>query len=276
MQEGAVIPDWTTLLFVPADRPERYAKAAACGADAIVIDLEDAVSPAAKIAAREVLSAASLNALNIPLVARINGVDTPWFDDDMAVVTALPFDAIMLPKADSAAVISEVVRRVADRHVIALIETPLGLAAARDIARAGSSRLAFGSIDFCAAVGCMHERDALLAARNELVLASSLGAITSPLDGVTTKIGDAAGCEDDARYARTLGFSGKLCIHPAQIEPTVKGFMPGEEEIAWAKKVLEKCGEGAAAVAGFMVDAPVRLGAERVLARASRRYSSDQ
>jgi len=106
------------------------------------------------------------------------------------------------------------------------------------LAASGVERLAFGSIDLCADLGCAHARQALLFARCELVLASRLVGLTASLDCVTTAVDDAALIADDARHARELGFWGKFAIHPGQIEPITTGFRPAAAEIAWARKVL--------------------------------------
>jgi len=206
-------------LFVPADRPDRFAKAAAAGADAVILDLEDAVAPGGKDAAREALASAAdvLAQLRCPLLVRINAAGTPLHDDDLRAVACLPIAGVMLPKAEDAAVI-KTVAQASGRPVVALVESARGLAAARDLARA-ADRIAFGSIDFATDLGCAHVRDALLAGRSELVIASRLAGRPPPLDGVTTMYKDPAPVEDDARYAGSLGFGGKLLIHPAQIAP---------------------------------------------------------
>ncbi len=255
-------------LFVPGDRPERYAKAAFCGADAIIIDLEDAVAPDRKALARAALSRSGALPQNIPLYVRVNTRATPWHAEDIAAVAGLDVAGIVLPKAESVADVEAVAALLNGREVLALIETAAGLAAARQIAGAAvTARLAFGSIDFCADLGLAHTREALLMARSELVLASRLGGLAAPLDGVTAALGNDMLAEDDARYAAGLGFGGKLCIHPAQIVPVKRGFAPSEAEIAWAARVLEAAGDGAAAVDGAMVDAPVRARARRIIAR---------
>ncbi len=255
-------------LFVPADRPDRFPKAFASGADAVIIDLEDAVAPDGKASARAALVSGReiLAGAECPVLVRVNAFGTSWHDDDMALAAALPLAGIVLPKAGTARDVAEAAR-TAGVPVLALVESALGLAAARDIARA-AARLAFGSIDFANDLGCAHVRDALLAARGELVLASRLAGLAGPLDGVTVAYGDAAAVEDDARYANLLGFSGKLLIHPSQIEPARAGFMPSLAERAWAERVLAT-GEGAVAVDGAMVDAPVRLRAETIMRRAA-------
>jgi citrate lyase subunit beta/citryl-CoA lyase len=111
------------------------------------------------------------------------------------------------------------------------------------------------------------ERDALVMARAEIVLASRLAQILPALEGVTPSFDDTALVEDDARYAASMGFGGKLCIHPKQIAPTFKGFRPAQADIEWATKVANS-GDGAVALDGIMVDAPVRLRAQRILAAA--------
>lgn len=251
-------------LFVPATRPERFEKAARSGADAVIVDLEDAVPADAKPKARDALT---VDFTRLPVVVRINGVGTPWHAEDLEAVARLPFAAVMVPKAESAVTLAAIAS-VINRPIIALIETAVGLAAARSIAAVRNVRtLAFGSIDFCADVGCAHLREVLLLARSEIVLASRLAGKSPPIDGVTTVIDDAELAADDARHARAMGFGGKLCIHPKQIGPVLKGFSPDAGELEWAKRVLAS-GEGATAVEGAMVDAPVRLRARRILAQA--------
>jgi citrate lyase subunit beta/citryl-CoA lyase len=250
----------TTFLFVPADRPERFAKAASSGADAIIIDLEDAVAPAAKAAARAGLRALPAGA---NIFVRVNALGTPWHEEDIAALAGVPAAGIMLPKAESAESTRDLHRR-SQKPVIALIESASGLAACRQIAQ-NAARLAFGSIDFCTDLGAAHVRDALLTARSEIVLASRLASLPPPVDGVTTAIDDEALIEDDARYAHALGFGGKLCIHPKQIAAARRGFAPAADEIAWARRVLAAPEGGAAAADGIMVDAPVRLRARQIL-----------
>ncbi len=175
----------------------------------------------------------------------------------------------MLPKAETAADVAEAAR-AAGVPVVALIESARGVAGAREVAGA-AARLLFGSIDLAADLGCAEERDALLSARCEVVLASRLAGLPAPIDGVTPGYRDPAPVEADARYAARLGFGGKLLIHPAQIAPARAGFAPTEAEVAWAQRVLAAAEDGrAVALDGAMVDAPVRMRAERILARSRR------
>ncbi len=257
-----------TPIFVPGDRPERFAKAAASGADAVIIDLEDAVAFDQKLKARADLRAALLPG-GIDIGVRINPVGTRWHVQDLEALAGLKLSMVMLAKTETAADIAAVAAATG-LPVIALIETAIGLARAREIARAPATmRLAFGSIDFCADIGAAHTREALLAARSELVLASRLANLPPPIDGVTTALDDAALLQDDAAYALNLGFGGKLCIHPRQIASVKAGFMPRDSEIVWARKILASEADGAVSVDGTMVDAPVRLRARQILARAT-------
>lgn len=249
-------------LFVPADRPDRFEKAARSGADALILDLEDAVAAEAKDTARSNIAS---DFTKHPVIVRINAMNTPWFNADLAAVSQGNFAAVMVPKAERAEDLADLSDRLPQTPIIALIETAVGHANARPIAAIDNVvRLAFGSIDYCADVGCAHERDALLWARTTLVLASKLEGIAPPLDGVTAAIKDAELPHADAQHARSLGMTGKLCIHPAQIEPIKRAFAPTEEEIDWAKRVLAAA-DGASAVDGQMVDAPVRLRAAAIL-----------
>lgn len=251
-------------LFVPGDRPERFAKAAASGADAVIIDLEDAVPLGAKAAARDALR---VDFTTLPVLVRINAAGTPWHGEDLAAVERLALAGIVLPKAEAGPALDDLPTRHA---VVALVETARGMANVRSIAaHPRVARLAFGSLDYCADLGCAHTRDALLWPRTAIVLASRLAGRPPPLDGITASFGDADLAEDDARYAQGLGFGGKLCIHPAQVPGVVRGMRPSEAEIAWAK-TIDPADDGVAVVDGRMVDEPVRLRAQNILARAFR------
>lgn len=251
-----------TLLFVPAIRPERFAKAAASGADAVILDLEDAVATADKDSARSNMNGGFTH---LPVIVRINAIGTPWHDADLAALNHKGLAAVMLPKSEDPTRIAQLVSALPDLPVIALIETALGLANARAIAQLdGVVRLAFGSVDFCADLGCAHLAEILLPARSELVLAARLAGIAPPIDGVTVQLEDPTVVFDDAAHARTVGMTGKLCIHPKQIAEVNRAFAPTEAEISWAKRVLAS-GSGAVSVDGAMVDEPVRIRARAIL-----------
>jgi len=250
------------MLFVPANRPERFAKAAESGAGAIVIDLEDAVAPPDKDPARAGL--ASLPA--VPVVIRVNAPGTQWHDADMEAVRRLSPAAVMLPKSETAPQVQMACRALGPIPVIALIETARGLAHSRQIAAVdGVVRLAFGSVDYCADLRCAHEQAILLPARSEIVLASRLADLAPPLDGVTVEIRDDTRVAAEAGHSRALGMGGKLAIHPAQVAPILAAFHPSPSEIDWARRVLAS-GDGAVSIDGAMVDAPVRARARRILA----------
>lgn len=257
-----------SLLFIPGSRPDRFDKAAQAGADAIILDLEDAVAPQDKDSAR--LAVLDWLSAGQKAIVRINGVGTPWHARDLALAKIPGVTAIMLPKAESAKDIAGIVRAGA-KQVLPLIESAAGIVSILKIATApGVARLAFGSIDFQVDLGMRdaHE-DELLFFRSQLVLASRIAGIASPIDGVTTAIDDAERLRVDVARARRLGFGGKLCIHPRQIEAVHLGFTPDLQAISWAQRVIAAAGSGnVVAVDGKMVDKPVLLRAEAILREA--------
>lgn len=265
-------PPPRSYLFVPADRPERIAKALASGADAVIVDLEDAVAPDAKERARDALGAWLARAgQGRPVVVRVNAIGTPWFEADLAVCRTPRVAAVMLPKAERAA---DLGLGGSDKPVLPLVETAAGIDAVRDIARAPRvERLVFGSIDLQLDLGISGDGEELLLFRSQLVLASRLAGIAPPVDGVSSAIDDAARLQADTQRARRLGFGAKLCIHPKQVGTVNAGFAASTEEIAWARRVLDaaaQAGGAAVAVDGKMVDRPVILRAEELLRWAAR------
>lgn len=251
------------LLFVPGHRPDRFDKAAASGADGVILDLEDAVAPAGKDAARahvdEWLSRGG-NAL-----VRINGSGTPEFEADLEVV-AKHGCPVVLPKAEDPSVLAGI-----GVPLVPIIETAAGIEAATAVCAVKNVvRAAFGSVDLATQLGVRHDDELALGyARSRLVLASTANGIAPPIDGVTTCLGDESVLEADIQHARRLGFGGKLCIHPKQVSAVRKGFAPTEEELSWARRVLE-AGESVSAVDGQMVDRPVLERARRLLAQVAR------
>lgn len=248
-----------TWLFVPGNVPRRFAKAAAAGADAVVIDLEDAVRPEDKDTAR----AETLRWLSEGGQAwvRLNAAGTPWCDADVdAVAGASGLLGVLVPKAEDPAALAAVSARLGTA-VVALVETAAGLHRVHDVATTpGVTRLAFGSLDLAADLGADDTAEAMLFARSTIVLASRVAGLPSPIDGVTTVIDDADAVTTAARHARSLGFRGKLCIHPAQIAPAARGLASSADEIAWARAVLQAAEGSAGAVTGpdgRMIDKPV-------------------
>jgi citrate lyase subunit beta/citryl-CoA lyase len=254
-----------TWLFVPGNRPERFDKARAAGADEVICDLEDAVPVEAKTAARA--SVAHWLSTDGRGWVRVNAVETPWYEEDIDALVGLPgLRGFVVPKAESPEALLALGARSA---VIALIETALGVHRAFEVA-AGPAvhRLAFGSIDFAADIDAAENDTALLMARSTLVLASRVAGKPAPIDGVTQALTDVALIRADAVRARELGFGGKLCVHPAQIAPVAEAFRPNPDQIARARTTLAAAGAdaGASGVHGLMVDKPVLDRARRILA----------
>jgi citrate lyase subunit beta/citryl-CoA lyase len=256
----------SSLLFVPGHRPDRFAKAAASGAHAIVLDLEDAVAPADKAAARDAVQ--QWLQQGHPGVVRINAADTPWHDADVAMLSAFPGAAIMLPKAIAQAA-AATIERLPGHSLLALVETVAGIMALPQLAAVpGVVRLAFGSIDFGTETGISDVGEAMTLFRSKIVLASCHARLAAPVDGVSVSLDDEARVCADALRARQLGFTGKLCIHPRQVEAVNRSFQPSEAEQAWAQRVImaiETSGGAATTVDGKMIDKPVADQARRIL-----------
>jgi len=263
-------------LFVPGDRPERFDKACHAGADSVIVDLEDAVAPAAKAAARAHLLA-WLNS-GTPVYVRINAAGTDWFGADLALCAHPGVAGIVLPKAERVADV-EAVAGAGARAILPLVESALGLWHAVDLCRAPRvERLVFGAIDFCADLRMRESHANLLPARSQLVLASRVAGIQAPVDGVTVALDDMDAVRTDTLRARDLGFGAKLCIHPQQIQAVHAAFLPTPAELAWAGRVQAafQAAQGAAvAVDGRMVDRPVLLLAEQMLHEATHRGGVD-
>jgi citrate lyase subunit beta/citryl-CoA lyase len=256
---------------VPGDRPERFGKAAAAGADAVVLDLEDAVAADGKDRAREHVRA-WLGEGNAAVV-RINGAGTPWHAGDVAMIAALarPPVAVMVPKAENPRQLAALTAGLpADTAVMALIETAAGvLQAAAVCAVPGVVRLAFGSVDLAAQLGVDHQAHAAFQhARSALVLAAAATGCAAPVDGVTTAIADEASLRADLAHAVALGFTGKLCIHPRQVAVANQCLSPSDAELEWARQVVAAGQDGSAsALNGQLIDRPVVLRAQAMLAR---------
>lgn len=264
-----------TYLFVPGNRPERFVKAFAAGADAVVIDLEDAVAPEQKEAARAAIAAwcARPDANNdrpvVQLVVRINDDASPWFDADLALLRSIGPCAVMLPKAESAEQIRRVGVALGDHApIIALVESARGVLNVETIAQAaGVARLAFGTIDYALDLGLSDDPRGLLYPSSRIALASKAAGLPVPIAGVTAAVDDAAALEADLALARACGFGAKLCIHPRQVEAVHALLAPTPEQRDWAARVLaaSESSTGAVQVDGKMVDRPVLLRAQAIL-----------
>ena len=262
-----------SFLFVPGDRPERFEKAFHCDADAIIIDLEDAVPSSAKERARG--NVASWVSPARPVLLRINAPGSVWFAEDLKLQSLPGVSGIVLPKAESAEAIATLLtHRNHAVPVYPLIETALGMWNAREIASAPHVRqLLFGTLDFIADMGIGGDGAELDAYRAMLALASRVSGIDPPIDGVTAALDDPEALVRDAQNGRRLGFAGKLCVHPNQVPVVNDCYSPSAIELGWARRVLEAAGQshgGALAVDGKMVDRPVLLKAQRLIAATRR------
>lgn len=264
----------STYLFVPGNRPDRFDKALASPAGAIIVDLEDAVAPADKATARASFAAWYRGASSAPerVVLRINDESTPWFDDDVALVRASGIRGIVLPKVETALQVDRIASELPDEggFVIALVETAKGVVEVDALARAPRlQRIAFGTLDYALELDLTGDERALLYPSCRISLASRAAGIGSPIAGVTPEIGDQARLLADVAFARACGFGAKLCIHPTQVDTVHAAMQPTEAEIAWARRVSAAAASGAGAVQvdGKMVDRPVIAKAMRILAR---------
>lgn len=270
-----------SFLFVPATRPERFAKALASGADAVIIDLEDAVAPGEKAQARQLLAQAwpgLAAAGRARVLVRVNAGNTAWHGDDLNLLgglVGLGVAGVVLAKAEHAAQLSHVAAVLGPAcALVPLIESVAGLDAADTLARCPQVlRLAFGNLDFQADAGlaCGPDEAELTAVRLALLLASRRAQLPSPIDGVTADLQDAAQLARDVLRSRRGGFGAKLCIHPSQVAAVNAAFSPSPAEIDWARRVLaasKAASGGVVSLDGRMVDTPVLLLARRTLARA--------
>lgn len=270
-------PTYRSLLFVPGARPDRFDKAAASGADAIIIDLEDAVLPEEKSAARAAtLGWLGARAEGVAAGLRINSPRTGEGCADIAALAgsgAAP-DFVMVPKAETAAdleIVGEALSGAAP--LIALIESGRGLAAAFEIAGEAHGGVLFGGADYSASLGAdLDDWDAMLVARGTIASACAAAGVPA-YDVPYLDVKDAQGLEQATLKARAMGFTGRACIHPTQVEVVNAAYTPSTEEVEGARAVmaaLDAAGGGVALHKGKLIDRPVVLAAERVLARAGK------
>jgi citrate lyase subunit beta / citryl-CoA lyase len=263
-------------LFVPGNRPDRFDKAVASGADAIIIDLEDAVAADDKAPAREHIAAwlAAHADLGERALVRINDAGTPWFDADVALVRRTRIRGVMLPKAEDGQQVDRVRPSLPSAgFVVPIIESARGLLAVESIAAAASvQRLAFGTLDYAVDLDLSGDERGLVYPACRIAIASRAAGLLSPIAGVTPDIADEEKLLADLAFARACGFGAKLCIHPRQVASLHRAITPRPEEIAWARRVLiaADAAPGAVQVDGQMVDLPVVLKAKNILDRAPR------
>lgn len=252
-----------SFLFVPGSRADRFDKAWSAGADIVIVDLEDAVPPDEKRAARTALS--EWLSAERPVLIRINDVDSPWFDADLKILNRPGVIGAMVPKARASAGLDRVGMIC---PVVALVESAKGITTAGAIAATGNVvRLAFGTIDMALDLG-LRDENMLASLGLDLVLASRTAGLAPPIDGVTQALKDLGRVEADMRTAHARGFSAKLCIHPVQIPAVHRALAPTPEEIVQAERVTasdKEAGGAAFALDGKMIDRPVVERAYRTL-----------
>ncbi len=267
-----------SLLFVPGTRPDRFASALASGADAVVFDLEDSVDPTRKAEARTAVVAflSQPPSTSASLIVRVNSFGSAWYSEDIESIASLQsIRAIVLPKAEVPAQVAAAARATASGRVIPLIETARGVLNAASIAAAAESipALLFGAEDLTAQIGIPRtiDGDELVFARSQVVLAAtSVGA--DAIDAVFINITALDDLRRDALRARSMGFRGKMAIHPSQVPVIHEVFSPSPEERTHAQRIVDAFeqaqsdGEAVIRLDDRMVDMPVVVRAKRLLA----------
>ncbi len=260
-----------SLLFVPGDRPDRFEKALDSSADAVIIDLEDAVSPSDKSDARK--AAYAFFEKGGTALLRINALETSWSQDDLALSSAVGVEGIVLPKAQTKSCIAKLRQYLRpDTPILPLIETARGMMNAASIAAEPCVlRLLFGSIDFCLDLNIEDDSKVVDYYRSSLVLASRAARLQAPVDGVTTALDEIAVLSASVSAAKRMGFGGKLCIHPKQVATVNSCFQATTQQMEWAHQVLKLAhfNAGAFKFEGKMVDAPLLALASRLIKSAS-------
>jgi (S)-citramalyl-CoA lyase len=263
-------------LFVPASRPDRFDKALASGAGAVIFDLEDAVAEADKASARAGFAAylaKPRSAGGALRAARINRLDAVHGGDDLASLAALDLDVLVLPKVETARTLDRAAAALeqagSSARVAALIESPRGVGHVEAIVDAAPARLAvlmFGAADYATDLGVPAARHRPDYARARVVNAAAMAGLAA-IDSPFFTIADAEGLAAECRAVRDQGYGGKLAIHPGQIGPIETAFAPTADERELARRILEACGDGAAATLdGRMVDEAMARWARRVAA----------
>ncbi|GAB3351049.1 HpcH/HpaI aldolase/citrate lyase family protein [Chromohalobacter beijerinckii] len=262
-----------SLLFVPATRPDRIAKALASPADAVIVDLEDAVADGDKAKARNALAAFLADNPQASLVVRVNASDSPHHTLDLALCarhTAVTH--LLVPKAESVPALEQAT--ACGKPLWLQIETATGLLALPGLAgMAGVERLSFGALDLITELGLTPEtpgaRQMLDQGRYQLVVHSRAAGLAAPLESPHPAIDDTDAVARTAVHTKEMGFAGMLCIHPRQLTAVNRAFSPSEADVAWARQVIDGADReaGAFSVAGQMVDAPVVSRARGILAK---------
>jgi citrate lyase beta subunit len=261
-----------SVLFTPGSDETKLKRALESEADAVVADLEDAVAPAEKAGARETVVRSFGASGEGARLVRVNGFDTPYFEEDVAILDGLELDGVVLPMASPRGVVA---LAAAGLPIVAVVESAMGLRLAFELAASpGVVALLLGAVDLGAELGLETRSDGLELqyARSKLVVDSIAAGIRAPVDCVHLDLGDASGLESQASLARSLGLRGKACIHPDQVAVVNRAFSSRPDEVAWAHRVVGAAaaglagGRGVVVVEGAMVDAPVVARARRIIA----------
>lgn len=279
-----------SLLFMPGDSTHKIEKAAQLEADSLVMDLEDAVAPSSKPQAR-ITTRDALSGLDFgrrERLVRTNAWSTPFFKDDVRETIAGKPDGYVIPKVDSAEALLAAhafIAEAASAHAVgasaikllAIVETARGVLNVREIAQVGPplQALIFGADDLAADIGAKRTRSSIevLYARSAVVIAAAANGLQA-IDIVFFDLNDLTGLEEECAFGRQLGYTGKMVIHPRQLDVVNRAFAPTADEIVQAQRIVQAAqaqaasGVGAFALDGRMVDRPIIKQAERVLAQA--------
>ena len=266
-----------SILFLPTDKIERLPKALGSGADKVIFDLEDGLAHDKKALGRSnFANLANRNFDGQPdkFLLRINALDTNEYQDDIKMLkslSTLPY-SIAIPKIESADECRTFLKDLGtDILILPQIETPRGIATVEswDCSNVEFSGIGFGSADYCASTGGDMGKASLAYGRGKIINAAALYNADA-LDGVWLDFRDPDGCREETEYVKTMGFKGRFAIHPDQIKPIHDAYTPTNEELEWAKGVLEEAksaGTGAFKYQGKMVDAPVLAAARLIISR---------
>lgn len=281
-----------SVLFAPASRPDVLRKLPRSGPDAVVIDLEDAVPPdekeQARRHAREVGEALAAEHPQLQVLVRVNATVTEWFAGDVTQALGPWLAGVVVPKLDSRAAIDTVARALDGAGlgalgVVAGLETVAGVARAEDVLVGPVTAVYFGAEDFIADIGGIRTEAGteVLYARSRVALFARLAGV-SALDQIVPDFRDDERFLADARLGRSIGYRGKLCIHPAQVPLANQTFSPSSEEIDWARRLLaayedaRRSGEAAIVFDGQMVDEPMARRARSVLELADGAHATSE
>lgn len=284
------MPLFRSFLFTPGNHARRVEKALSLGADAVILDLEDAVAVAEKVATRPLVMQAVQQPRTCLAYVRVNAMSTEWGYADLVAVTRAGVDGIVLPKVETASELKAadwLIGALEREHGLAagsidllpIIETALGFANVAEITGAGTRtrRIAFGAADFTFDLGITWSREEaeLLPYRSQLVVQSRAAGLEPPIDSVWARLQDNEGFVASVAHCKAVGFQGKLCIHPNQVGVVNEAFSPTEAEFTWARRVVEAFTEaeqkGLASIQldGRFIDYPIVAAARRVLEKAA-------